>query len=131
MFPPLALVRRMGDCTRPSLQALAVDSGKRSAEGTEQIHVGIRMPEFDVRYPGNLSRNAQQVVLRRLGAELEKQFEWKIARTTFDGNTQAFCYPYLGTAEGSVVFCRLEVKDYIAAHPARKAGLEASGFPQA
>jgi hypothetical protein len=132
MFPPLELVRRMGDCTRPNFQVLGGGSGRQATHGTEVIHAGIRMPEFDVRHRGNLSRSAQEAVLQRLGAEVERQFEWRIARTTFDAETHsAFCYPYLGNAEGTVVFCQLEVKDYLAADPARKAGVEASRLEQA
>jgi hypothetical protein len=132
MFPPLELVRRMGDFTRPNFQVLGGGSGRQATHGTELIHAGIRMPEFDVRHRGNLSRSAQDAVLQRLGAEAEKQFEWRIARTTFDAETHpAFCYPYLENAEGSVVFCRLEVRDYIAAECCANAGVEASRSQQA
>ena len=128
MFPPLELVRRMGDCTRPNFQVLGGGSYRQAADGIEVIHAGIRMPEFGVQHPGNLSRSAQEAVLQRLGAEVEKQFQCRIARTTFDAETHsAFCYPYLGNAEGSVVFCRLEVRDYAAADQARKTEIEA--FP--
>jgi hypothetical protein len=125
IFPPLALVRRMSDGMRPGFQVLAEGSGREGACGAEVMHIGIRLPGFDLRHRGNLSRSEQEMVLRWLGAELEKQFDWRIARTTFDGNTHAFCYPYLRNTEESVVFCRLEVKDYIAADPARTAGVAA------
>jgi hypothetical protein len=129
MFPPLELVRRMGDCTRTNFQ-LSGEGLRQSAQSSEVIHVGIRMPDFDVRHRGNLSRSAQEMVLRRLRAELEKRFEWRVARAMFDAEThQAFCYPYLGNAGGSVVFCRLQVKDHIPA--TQKATFESSFFHQA
>jgi hypothetical protein len=125
IFPPLALVRRMGDCTRTSFQVLGGGSGRQATDDTEVIHAGIRMTEFDVRHRGNLSRAAQEAVLLRLKAEVEKQFEWRISRATFATETHsAFCYPYLENAEGTVVFCRLEIKDYVPADRARKAGVE-------
>jgi hypothetical protein len=132
LFPPLELVRGMGDCTRPNFQVLGGGSGRQVSHGTEVMHAGIRMPEFDVGHRGNLSPSAQEAVLRRLGAELEKQFEWRIARTTFDAETpSAFCYPYLGDAEETVIFCQLEVKDYLAADLPRKAAVEASHLQHA
>ncbi len=115
----------MGDGMQAGFQVLAGCSRGEGACGADVIHVGIRMPDFDLRHGGTLSRSARELVLRRLGAELEKQFDWRIARATFDGSTHAFCYPYLRNAEESIVFSRLEVNDYIAADAARKAGFEA------
>lgn len=125
MFPPLELVRRMCDCQALGSQVWMTDSSR-----PELIHAGVRMSDFELPHRGSLPRSAQEVVLRRVGGELEKQFACKIVQTTLDAPV-GFCYPYLRNAVGRVVFCRLEVKDYAAADATQRASSESGCFPQA
>ena len=59
-----------------------------------------------------LAPSAQAVVLGRIAGELERKFEVEIVHRSLVGDF-AFCYPYLQNRAGNLVFCRIEVKDYI------------------
>lgn len=123
MFPPLELVRRIRDGEQPNSPFLMINSrrnGLPAARGPEVIHAGIRMSEFNLRHRGNLSRSAQEKVLRLLGSELEKRFQCEIVQTTLDSSL-GFCYPYLRSTEGNLVFSQLLVEDYVPAEAAHEA----------
>lgn len=126
MFPPLEMVRRMRNHQQLNSKVLLTDSSS-----PDVIHVGIWMPDFDLRQRGNLPRWVQESVLRQVGAELEKQFEWKIVQTILDPGV-GFCYPYLGKTKASLVFSRLVVKDYVAATNAtQESSIASACFHQA
>jgi len=115
LFPPLELVRRVRNSNQTDAQFLMVNnSGDREAplpRNPQTIHIGFRMTELDpVEHHGNLQRNAQRVVMRRIGTVLEERFQYRAVQITLDPSP-AFWYPYLGTAAGNLVFCRLVVTD--------------------
>ena len=117
MFPPLALVRSMSDSQLAEPQVLIGESLRHRRNGTDLpqvIHVGIRMSRFDLAHRCSLPPTSQAEVLRRIEGELERKFELEIVHKRFVGDF-ACCYPYLGNSAGHLVFCRIEVKDYIGA----------------
>jgi hypothetical protein len=115
MFPPLELVRSMSDSQLAEPQVLMVESSRNGRNGvdvSQVIHVGIRMSESDLGHRCDLPPSAQAAVLGRVAAELERQFELDVVHRSLVGDF-AFCYPYLQNRAGNLVFCRIEVKDYI------------------
>ena len=115
MFPPLELVRSMSDSQLAEPHVLIGESsrsGRNGADVSQVIHVGIRMSESDLGQRCVLAPSAQAVVLGQIAAELERKFEVEIVHRSLVGDF-AFCYPYLQNRAGNLVFCRIEVKDYI------------------
>lgn len=115
MFPPLELVRRMCNSSQFETHGFVRNSGGdefHNERFPRTIYVGMRAPEFDFQHRGNLARNAQEAIMRRLGTELQQRFHWEIAKTTFDSDP-GFCYPYLASEGGSLIFCRLTINDHV------------------
>jgi hypothetical protein len=115
MFPPLELVRSMSDSQLAEPHVLMGESSRSGQNGvdvSQVIHVGIRMSESDLGHRCNLPPSVQAAVLGRIAAELERKFELEIVHRSSVGDF-AFCYPYLQNRAGNLVFCRIEVKDYI------------------
>jgi hypothetical protein len=115
MFPPLELVRSMSDSQLAEPHVLIGESSRSGQNGgdvSQVTHVGIRMSESDLGHRSNLPPSAQAAVLGRIAAELERKFEVEIVHRSLFGDF-AFCYPYLQNRAGNLVFCRIEVKDYI------------------
>jgi hypothetical protein len=115
MFPPLELVRCMSECQLAEPHVLMGElsrSGRYGVDVSQVIHVGIRMSEPDLGHRCNLPPSSQAEVLRQIAAELERKFEVEIVHRSLVGDF-AFCYPYLQNRAGNLVFCRIEVKDYI------------------
>jgi hypothetical protein len=114
MFPPLALVHRVRDCEHisPVVIANSLDNGMLAVRGRQVVYVGVRMSESAFRHRNKLERRGQETVLRRLGSEIETQFQCQIVQTTLDPNP-GFRYPYLGNTTGSLVFSRLVIEEYV------------------
>lgn len=128
--PPLELVRSMSGAQVAEPHVLIEDSSSHGRNGVDLpqvIHVGIRISKFGLAHRGNLPPSSQAEVLRRIEAELERKFELEIVHRGLVGDF-AFCYPYLQNSAGNLVFCRIEVKDYMGA--TRRTSFVSSFFRQ-
>jgi hypothetical protein len=116
VFPPLDLVRRMREPNGPSAEILVGNSGSHESAGEQRpqsIHVGIRVPDIQFGRRGILTKRTQEVIMRRIRSHLEDKLQCEIVQTTLEPGP-AFSYPYLASHAGSLTFCRLTLKDYLA-----------------